>query len=122
MVGSFNATANFGTQAITNAALYSPNAYLAVLGPSVLATAAGAAASAGRLYPNPAHGVATVVLPSGPGPVTLTLTDALGRVVRTHIAAPSPDYPLNLAGLAPGVYALRVQAGAAVATQKLVVE
>ena len=121
VVGSFNATASFGTQAITNAALYSENAYLAVLGPSVLATSAGAAA-AGRLYPNPAHGSATVAMPAGPGPATLTLLDALGRVVRTQSAATGHDYSLDLAGLTPGVYALRVQAGAAVATQQLVVE
>jgi hypothetical protein len=122
VVGSFNATASFGTQAITNAALYSENAYLAVLGPSVLATSAGATASTGRLYPNPAHGAATIKLPSGSGPATLTLLDGLGRPVRTQLASANTEVALDLAGLAPGVYALRVQAGAAVATQKLVVE
>jgi hypothetical protein len=122
VVGSFNATASFGTQAITNAALYSENAYLAVLGPSVLATSAGATASTGRLYPNPAHGAATIKLPSGSGPATLTLLDGLGRPVRTQLASANTEVALDLAGLALGVYALRVQAGAAIATQKLVVE
>jgi len=122
VVGSFNATANFGTQAITNAALYSENAYLALLGPSVLATAAEPASVAGQLYPNPAHGMATVRVPVSPGPATLTLLDALGRAVRAQSAPTGTDVPFDLVGLAPGVYALRVQAGAAVATQKLVIE
>jgi hypothetical protein len=66
--------------------------------------------------------VATVALPSGPGPATLTLLDALGRPVRTQQAQAGTEVAFDLTGLAPGVYALRVQAGAAVATQKLVVE
>jgi len=122
VVGSFNGTASFGSQAITNAALYSENAYLALLGPSVLATSAEAAAPAGLLYPNPARDVVTVALSSGPCPATLTLLDGLGRTVRTQTATASPKVTFDLTGLAPGVYALRVQAGEAVAAQKLVVE
>jgi hypothetical protein len=122
VVGSFNATANFGAQAITNAALYSENAYLAVLGPSVLANSARAATFASVLYPNPAHELVAVALPKGTGPATFALLDALGRVVRTHITTPGQDYSFDLNGLAPGVYALRVQAGAATSTQKLIVE
>jgi hypothetical protein len=124
VVGSFNATASFGTQAITNAALYSENAYLAVLGTSVLATSAGATASASRPYPNPAHGTATVRVPAAADAptATVTLLDALGRAVRTQAAPTGATAALDLAGLVPGVYVLRVQAGAAIATQKLVVE
>ena len=87
-----------------------------------LPTRASAALAAVGLSPNPAAGSATVHVPASVGQVTLTLHDALGRVVRTQQPAPSPDYPLDLVGLAPGVYALRVQAGAAVATQQLVVQ
>ncbi|RZK57643.1 MAG: T9SS type A sorting domain-containing protein [Hymenobacter sp.] len=122
VAGSFNATANFGTQTITNAALYSENAYLAVLAPGVLATSAGSAAAAGLSYPNPAHGTATVRVPASTSPATLTLLDAVGRVVRTYPAPAGADVAFDLAGLAPGVYALRVQAGNATATQQLVVE
>ncbi|MGI4734686.1 MAG: T9SS type A sorting domain-containing protein [Janthinobacterium lividum] len=122
VVGSFNATANFGAQAITNAALYSENAYLALLSPSVLATSSRVATSAGRLYPNPAYGLVTVALLGGTGPATLTLFDSHGRAVRTQIAAASTEIPVDLAGLAPGVYALRVQTGEITTTQKLVIE
>lgn len=122
VVGSFNATANFGTQAITNAALYSDNAYLALLASSVLATSEGIANSAGRLYPNPAHGLATVALPSGIGPATLTLFDALGRAVRTLLAPTGTTVVFDLTGLTPGMYALRIQSGEVVYIQKLLVE
>jgi hypothetical protein len=73
-------------------------------------------------YPNPAHNTATVQLPAGSGPVTLTVLDALGRALRTQTAAPNSATALNLAGLAPGLYAVRVAAGSEVATRKLVVE
>lgn len=122
LVGSFNATAAFGTQAITNAAAYSENALLALLAPAVLATIPGGALPYPALYPNPAHAGATVRLPSSAGPATLTLLDALGRVVRSQVAPAGADYPLNLAGLAPSVYALRVRVGEAQTMQRLVVE
>jgi hypothetical protein len=122
LVGSFNATANFGTQAITNAALYSENAYLALLGPDVLATFAGAGNTSGRPYPNPAHSLATVQIPSSAGSATLTLFDGLGRVVRKVFAPAGAAYPFNLIGLAPGLYALQVQVGESQTRQKLLVE
>ena len=76
------------------------------------------------LYPNPAHATATVQLPPIPGPATATLTllDALGRALRTQTAATNARTDLDLAGLAPGLYALRVRAGAETATRRLVVE
>ena len=78
----------------------------------------------GSLFPNPAHGRATVQLPAVPGTATATLTilDALGRTLRTQTAFPSARAELDLTGLAPGLYAVRVTAGAATATQRLVVE
>lgn len=81
------------------------------------------AASIG-LSPNPAHARATIQLPAVPGAVTVALTifDALGRALRTQSAPVSTKAELDLAGLAPGVYAVRVQAGAASATRRLVVE
>jgi hypothetical protein len=86
-------------------------------------------AGAGQLaiYPNPARTTATVWLPSLPGAraATLTITDALGRVRRTEnvaLAAGSQRHELSLTGLAPGLYALRVQAGGTALTQRLVVE
>lgn len=74
------------------------------------------------LHPNPARGTATVRVPTGVGPVALTLLDALGRVVRTCAAPAGQDYALELAGLAPSMYTLRVLVGETLAAQKLAVE
>ena len=65
------------------------------------------------LYPNPAHGSVQVlnVAPQTP----LALLDQLGRTVRTYPAGP---VPLDLVGVAPGVYWLR----AASQSIRLVVE
>jgi hypothetical protein len=122
IVGSFNATASFSTQAITNAALYSENAYLALLGADVLATAPGTAGTLDRLYPNPAHGAATVQVPHSSGPATLTLLDGLGQVVRTVSAPAGAAYLLDIAGLVPGLYVVQVQAAESQTVQKLLVE
>jgi len=63
-----------------------------------------------------------VRIPASASPATLTLLDALGRAVRSQAAPAGADYPLDLAGLAPGVYALHVRVGEAQITQRLVVE
>ena len=77
-----------------------------------------------KIFPNPAHGRATIQLPAVPGAATATLTilDALGRTLRTQTAATNTKADLDLTGLAPGLYAVRVAAGGNTATQKLVVE
>ena len=76
------------------------------------------------LTPNPAHGRATVQLPPIPGTATaiLTLLDALGRTLRTQPAATNAKTELDLIGLSPGLYAVRVQAGGSTATRRLMVE
>jgi hypothetical protein len=76
------------------------------------------------LFPNPARTAATVQLPPVPGVATATLTllDALGRAVRTQPAATNARAELDLRGLTPGLYALRVAAGGTSATRRLVVE
>lgn len=79
------------------------------------------------VWPNPAHDRATVQLPAGLGstPATLTLTDALGRVVLTRtlaLPASSDHTELDLQGLAPGLYAVRLSTAKAVFSQPLVVE
>lgn len=56
------------------------------------------------------------------GAATLTLLDALGRAGHVGTAPAGQDYPLALTGLAPGVYALRVQTAVGEATRQLVVE
>lgn len=120
LAGMLAGPVSFG--ATTLPASGGPVAFLASLTDesATLATAPPAALAGLSLFPNPAHGKAVVRVPASPA--TLTLLDALGRPVRTRLAAANAEVPLDLTGLAPGVYALRVQAGAAVATQKLVVE
>ncbi|MBD2768726.1 T9SS type A sorting domain-containing protein [Hymenobacter sp. BT664] len=61
-------------------------------------------------YPNPASERATLVLPSGGG--ELTITDGLGRRVRTQVLpAVAGTVELGLGGLAPGLYQVRAQLG-----------
>ena len=112
---------SFGSQLITNAG-GGQTAFLAALpNVAVLATIASAALAEVAIAPNPAHGSAGVWVP-GPTPAQLTLLDALGRVVRTGQTTPGASYNLDLQGLAPGLYALRVQVGAGWALRRLVVE
>lgn len=102
--------------------LNSTHVFFSRLSYQPLPTRSPALQAALGLYPNPAHGTATVRVPAGTGPATLTLLDALGRVVRTQRAPAGADYPFGLAGIVPGIYTLRVQVGEALATQKLAVE
>ncbi|MDO7884346.1 T9SS type A sorting domain-containing protein [Hymenobacter cheonanensis] len=102
-------------------------AFLAVL-PDASALASPAASPLASLLvaPNPAHASTRVLWASAPGAAqaSLTLTDALGRVVRTHTVALSPAglaCELPLGGIAPGLYLLRVQVGAATAVRRLAI-
>jgi hypothetical protein len=79
------------------------------------------------LVPNPARAATSVQLPtiSGATTATLTLVDALGRTLRTatvQLPAAGLRHELDLGGLAPGLYAVQVQAGGTVGTQQLAVE
>ena len=95
--------------------------------PTLLATTAALRGAAFTLAPNPARSATTVTLPALPGTAsaTLTLRDALGRAVRTATVALPPAglrHEVDLTNLPAGIYALQVQAGAATATRRLVVE
>ncbi|MBD2768725.1 hypothetical protein IC235_12595 [Hymenobacter sp. BT664] len=73
------------------------------------------------VYPNPASDQVTLVLPHGGG--ELTITDGLGRRVRTQVLpAVAGAIELGLGGLAPGLYHLRARLGngQTAATQLLV--
>ncbi|MDQ2769418.1 MAG: T9SS type A sorting domain-containing protein [Bacteroidota bacterium] len=124
VAGSLHAPASFGPMAIGGpSAIWL--AYVAALNDATgLATAAPEASGALSLSPNPAHGRATIDLPALPGTATATLTvlDALGRALRTQMVPTNAPAELDLTGLAPGLYAVQVAAGAAIATQRLVVE
>ena len=104
-----------------------PTAFVAALADPALLPAQPAT-DLGRLtvVRNPAHASTTVQLPALAGPAaTLTLLDALGRPVRTEalqLATTATTHPLPLAGLAPGLYLVRLEAGGTTATRRLVVE
>ena len=85
-------------------------------------TAASSAAAGISISPNPTHGHATLHLPALPGTATLTIFDALGRTLHIQTAAANAKAELDLIGLAPGLYTVRVQAGGSTATRRLVVE
>ncbi|GAA4351029.1 hypothetical protein GCM10023185_09360 [Hymenobacter saemangeumensis] len=75
-----------------------------------------------EVFPNPAHERLTLQLPvSLRGPVTATLRDALGRVVRQQAVA-APLATLSVADLSPGVYALQLSTAEGTMTQRVVVE
>jgi hypothetical protein len=79
-------------------------------------------AAAVQLYPNPAHGAVTVRVPAGAGPVQAALLNALGQVVSRQTAATGTPFTMETAGLAPGVYTVRLQAGATTLAKHLVVQ
>ncbi len=93
---------------------------------TALATAPALSAESVSVYPNPARERFTVVLP-GLGQATTVqaeLLNALGQVVRRQTAAlPATGTQLTIeaAGLAAGVYTLRLQAGTAALAKRLVV-
>ncbi len=72
--------------------------------------------------PNPARGDVVLTYSSPGVPARLTVTDALGRHVTTLDGPTGLDRQLTwrAAGLAPGVYAVRLTAGAEHLTQRLV--
>ncbi|MDO7851202.1 T9SS type A sorting domain-containing protein [Hymenobacter convexus] len=125
--GSLVAPATFGATTVSGS-FGGAVGYLASLtDPTLTATTAANGALSFSLAPNPARTAITVQLPAVPGAptATLTLTDALGRTLRTEtVALPAAGlrHELALSGLAPGLYAVQVQAGAATATQRLVVD
>ncbi len=81
----------------------------------------------GALYPNPAAGRAAIELRvDAPQTVRATVVDALGRTVATVFegalsAGQSQTLSVETAGLAPGVYAVRVQGATFTETRRLVV-
>ncbi len=90
----------------------------------ILATAPAGLAQLASIYPNPAHGTATLLLPNalrGTAPVAVQVLDNLGRVVLARtLAAETLELPLN--GLAAGVYTVQARTTAGLVSKKLVVQ
>jgi len=115
--------------AFTTATTTAPGRFWLHLTPAAapLATATGALAAQTLVYPNPAHSSFTLTLPSvaGATQATATLLNALGQVVNTRtlaLATGGATTTYATAGLAAGVYALRLQAGKETVTLRVVVE
>ncbi|MDB5236618.1 MAG: hypothetical protein JWR44_3611 [Hymenobacter sp.] len=90
-----------------------------------LATASAWAAAAINPYPNPARDAFSVDVPdvTGAAAVQAVLLNALGQVARRQQAVlPAGGTRLNVktAGLAPGMYTLRVQAGRLATARRVV--
>jgi hypothetical protein len=124
VAGALGATAGFGNMTVTCPPYTDNLGFLAALGNGLLAVAVTNKLLGVDLFPNPAHSRVTVALPPFPGATTATLTllDALGRAIRTQPAATNARTELDLRGLAPGLYAVRVAAGGSTATRRLGVE
>ncbi len=74
--------------------------------------------------PNPARGAAEVAFRlARPGPAEVAVFDVLGRrvAVLAREAVPAGEHTRSVAGLAPGVYVVRLTSGGTVRTQRLTV-
>lgn len=94
---------------------------------SPLATAPAALAALAAVYPSPAHGTATLVLPQalrGNSASTVQLLNSLGQVVltKTVAAGSGTTVELPLAGIAAGIYTVRATTEAGLVAKRLVVQ
>ncbi|RZK23666.1 MAG: T9SS type A sorting domain-containing protein [Hymenobacter sp.] len=90
-----------------------------------LAAAPAALAQQVAVYPNPAKNQVAIELPQGLSrqPVAAVLLDALGRVVRQRVLPVGlAAHLLPLAGVAPGIYSLRLTTELGPVVRKLVIE
>ncbi|GAA4370936.1 hypothetical protein GCM10023185_45920 [Hymenobacter saemangeumensis] len=97
-----------------------------VFEPAAAPLASNSALEAARIsvFPNPAQGKFTVLVPTAAKAVTVTVFNSLGQQVRRvsqQATADATAVALDAAGLAAGVYTLRVQAGTAAPVTKRVV-
>ncbi|MBO2010266.1 T9SS type A sorting domain-containing protein [Hymenobacter negativus] len=125
--GTVASPASFSSITVNSPNLYRVAFLASLTDPTLIATTAAQGSLPFTLAPNPARAATTLTLPAMPGAptATLTLTDALGRTLHTTtVALPAAGlrHPLDLSGLAPGLYAVQVRAGSTTSTQRLVVE
>ena len=92
---------------------------------TVLANRVATLAALVALYPNPTQGNATLALPAGllPQAATATLCNALGQAVRNlRLPANATRVSLDLQGLSPGTYWLRLPIGQGTVAKPLQLE
>jgi hypothetical protein len=100
---------------------------MAFRGTSALANRAALGAGSIAAYPNPAHRAVSLTLPAVPGAskAQITLLNSVGQQVRSSdvtLSNSATRTDLDLTGIAPGLYTVRVIAGGQAASQRLVVE
>jgi hypothetical protein len=99
--------------------LFTPRTALAAAAPAALAGVAS-------LYPNPAHGNATLLLPAAVRagqPSLVQVRTSLGQVVRTAVQpAGAAELVLPLDGLAPGLYTVQAHTAVGIISRRLTVE
>jgi uncharacterized delta-60 repeat protein len=92
-----------------------------LLAAQVLATKPAATPDV-RVWPNPAHDQLGLQFQGGQPPQQVTLLDVLGRPVRTFAPAGRSALTLGTAGLAAGIYLLRLQYDGQAVTRRVVLE
>jgi len=128
LTGAYTDLATTPTLSLTLAPTDAPTGrYAVVFGTAQpLAVASAATAQLVSLYPNPAHGTASLLLPQAlrTGAATpVALVDNLGRTVLSRTLSATADaLELPLGGLAPGIYSVQAQTNAGVVAKRLVVE
>ena len=116
-----NAQGGFSSWTTTLPALAANQTWVLRLAPSQATGTAAAATLSLNLYPNPATTQVRLALTQAPAaPAQLLAYDLAGRVVHTARFA-GRSHVLDLSGWAAGTYFVRVQCGAAVTVQRLVV-
>ncbi|GAC1602630.1 MAG: hypothetical protein NVS3B25_31000 [Hymenobacter sp.] len=130
LTGSYADLANSPSLTLTLAANGSASSRYAVLFSTearVLASAPAALAQLASVYPNPAHGTATLLLPlalRGNQATAVSVVDNVGRVVltRTLAVGAAETLELPLASLSSGVYTVLARTSAGLVAKRLVVE
>ena len=100
--------------------------FIALLNQSIatpLATSAPQFTAPLTVYPNPARQRVSIAWAAGPATAaTLTLHNALGQLVLSqHLVTSRAEVNLDVSGLAPGLYTVRIATGAGSSSQHLVV-
>ena len=88
---------------------------------TVLPTRAASAVAGFSIYPNPTTGLLRVETPADFGLREIEVRDALGQLVRRQ-AASGAGAAVNLAGLTPGIYLLRVRGMSSVLSQSVQIQ
>jgi len=127
VAGAVSTPASIGQFVLPGTPGVSASFLASIIENTISASAASQLAAEVTVFPNPAHGQATVEVPAvqGAASASFAVLDAVGRVVRSASAglpAAGLRYTLPLEGLPAGVYTLQVKAGAVSAARRLVVE